>query len=656
MRVGRNDLCPCGSGKKYKKCCMNNKVVSLDGAIDKELNQLQEPLLYFFEKTSHDEAIEIVADSLENSTYSEDEEQFLTLILLMGVIFREPLTSLSNSTLAEAFVQEKVRENKLRPSVLTQLKKWQNVQPSFTKLLTKKSDLHIEVEDLFTKEVKQVKLDEPQSQLEKGSILFGFLLPYGGYYRFFFHHLDLNAEEVAYFAEDIFLAFEKSAYEDATFFVTNELPDIVKLMILGEDHFDVVELEWGNPLHEMVANLYEKKVDLLNDYMPDLKETGTIMWNVFCAKENPTFRKPQVYAAALHYFIDSNIPGLGYYTQKELAEIYGVSVASLSKAYRKMEDGLAEELDEMEEKMGEMVYDLEDEMDIGDDSFPFNPMEMEKSMREITRALEEKDFDSEEEMNDYINQLLNGSDTGPQRELSVEEQAEELIYEAVNAGSGKRVRLAIKALELDPFCADAFTILGEEAPGADQSLNYFAEGMEVGEQKLGKQYFQENEGRFWGLIETRPYMRARFNYALQLADNGEKAESIKHYERLLELNDNDNQGVRDNLFAAYLELGEYQKAKELLEAFPDDITARGTYNAVLLEYHTNGFSAKLDKLLKHAKETNPYVIDYLVKKRRLPVTAPMGFQLGGEEEAEIYVMDTMALWNEDKALMDWLKK
>ncbi|MDH3771994.1 MAG: SEC-C metal-binding domain-containing protein, partial [Nitrospirota bacterium] len=22
-KVGRNDLCPCGSGKKYKKCCGN---------------------------------------------------------------------------------------------------------------------------------------------------------------------------------------------------------------------------------------------------------------------------------------------------------------------------------------------------------------------------------------------------------------------------------------------------------------------------------------------------------------------------------------------------------------------------------------------------------------------------------------------------------
>lgn len=23
-KIGRNDLCPCGSGKKYKKCCLEN--------------------------------------------------------------------------------------------------------------------------------------------------------------------------------------------------------------------------------------------------------------------------------------------------------------------------------------------------------------------------------------------------------------------------------------------------------------------------------------------------------------------------------------------------------------------------------------------------------------------------------------------------------
>ena len=23
MKIGRNESCPCGSGKKYKKCCLN---------------------------------------------------------------------------------------------------------------------------------------------------------------------------------------------------------------------------------------------------------------------------------------------------------------------------------------------------------------------------------------------------------------------------------------------------------------------------------------------------------------------------------------------------------------------------------------------------------------------------------------------------------
>lgn len=27
MTAGRNDPCPCGSGQKYKKCCMNKKRV-----------------------------------------------------------------------------------------------------------------------------------------------------------------------------------------------------------------------------------------------------------------------------------------------------------------------------------------------------------------------------------------------------------------------------------------------------------------------------------------------------------------------------------------------------------------------------------------------------------------------------------------------------
>jgi len=30
MKVGRNQPCPCGSGKKYKKCCLSKEKVSSD--------------------------------------------------------------------------------------------------------------------------------------------------------------------------------------------------------------------------------------------------------------------------------------------------------------------------------------------------------------------------------------------------------------------------------------------------------------------------------------------------------------------------------------------------------------------------------------------------------------------------------------------------
>ena len=34
MKIGRNELCPCGSGKKYKKCCLSKAKEDTDKLID----------------------------------------------------------------------------------------------------------------------------------------------------------------------------------------------------------------------------------------------------------------------------------------------------------------------------------------------------------------------------------------------------------------------------------------------------------------------------------------------------------------------------------------------------------------------------------------------------------------------------------------------
>ena len=52
MKVGRNDLCPCGNGKKYKKCCMRKdealeyrRTRQADPVEIKQVDQIQQPLL-----------------------------------------------------------------------------------------------------------------------------------------------------------------------------------------------------------------------------------------------------------------------------------------------------------------------------------------------------------------------------------------------------------------------------------------------------------------------------------------------------------------------------------------------------------------------------------------------------------------------------------
>lgn len=40
MKIGRNDPCPCGSGKKYKKCCLNKSEIEFlaEAAFDAQMS------------------------------------------------------------------------------------------------------------------------------------------------------------------------------------------------------------------------------------------------------------------------------------------------------------------------------------------------------------------------------------------------------------------------------------------------------------------------------------------------------------------------------------------------------------------------------------------------------------------------------------------
>ena len=96
-----------------------------------------------------------------------------------------------------------------------------------------------------------------------------------------------------------------------------------------------------------------------------------------------------------------------------------------------------------------------------------------------------------------------------QREETPLDRAQEVIYQAFDASAAEQVRLAHQALKISPDCADAYVLLAEHAKTADEAKELYWQGVAAGERAIGGQAFAGHEGHFWGVLETRPYMRAR---------------------------------------------------------------------------------------------------------------------------------------------------
>ncbi len=144
-------------------------------------------------------------------------------------------------------------------------------------------------------------------------------------------------------------------------------------------------------------------------------------------------------------------------------------------------------------------------------------------------------------------------------------------------------------------------------------------------------------------------MRAKAIYAEALNNLGLKHKSIQQAEEILELNPNDNQGVRYTLFPTYMEEGLVEKAEELLNRY-DEGGAHNAYNLLLIEITKNGFTPKATKLLKDAKKENKYVPALLTGKKRLPKQLPDYYGFGDENEAVIYADAHLHLWKKIKGL------
>jgi tetratricopeptide (TPR) repeat protein len=646
--IGRNEPCPCGSRKKYKKCCGAKEAVSITHVIENEIDDLQKKLLHFALDHYEEEIYQGLEEYEEYFDIDDEERQFYEFVY---TIWFSLFTELEDGgTILENFISSEAAKMK-RPKLKQILQSWTEARTIAGEIINVDNNT-LSVVDGFSSEQFEAIVINAQRSFEKKSFFIGFLLPFNEKYVFFPAPFELPDLPVYQAIDYIKLKSETAGYHSPQEFFTDFFMEIMKDLTMVGGLVDADSMEWQSPVYKEVAELLKKNLESLGE-LPPIVDLGIILWFQFCEKKQKKIKNPNLYAASLHYLLSTFNNMVSELTQKQIAKLYNVPVGSLSSTYREMDDELEEEIN----KIIEISYE-EDELDNPITDFPFNPLQgplpTEQALQETLTEIQNQNFDTVEELNDFLNKKL--TNPAPKKAARTnKERAQQLVYDAMEVQGPKRYKLAEEAINLDPNCVDAYVILVENSKSMQEALMLSEKAMKIGEKKLGKAFFVENKGHFWGLIETRPYMRAKSQYAEALYQLGKINEAIRQYEEILVLNPNDNLGGRYMLFVLYLDKGELSKAEKLLNQY-DEESAHGLYNKLLLELLKNGFSAKAAKMLKAAKKQNPFVIPLLTGKKRLPKHMPEYHGWGDENEAVIYVDVHHHFWKKLEGLQEWLKK
>lgn len=235
-------------------------------------------------------------------------------------------------------------------------------------------------------------------------------------------------------------------------------------------------------------------------------------------------------------------------------------------------------------------------------------------------------------------------------DTSAIDDAQDVMYDAWDASGAERVRLARKAVEISPLCADAYVLLADEAAVSDaDAIALYRLGMKAGELALGPE-FEELKGEFWGWLQTRPYMRARAGLAGALYRTGAVDEALTHWRALLELNPDDNQGIRYTLALVLLDRRRDDELRQLLRLHEDDGGIAITYTRALVAFR--GGDPTASAILSDALRGNRHVPAIL--SGASPGEPLQGYlTLGGADEATWYVEQAGKAWRKTPGAVAW---
>ncbi|MBV6684113.1 SEC-C domain-containing protein [Rossellomorea sp. RS05] len=339
--VGRNEPCPCGSGKKYKKCHGKENAIDIDALVKQELDVLQAQAYDFIATTQSPHMEELYHQYLSKMELMKADPDIyeMAFVSWYGVTQKDE----EGLRLIDRFVD---KQTVTRPQTAERLESWKKVRITAGSV-EKVDDETLRVTEAITGDELLVK--EAFGHMEEGSFFLGLLLPNGDSYipfaqYFIYPIIEKGASEM------VKIRFEQGEFEDLQEYLAGqylELADVGFVLYGAEKRKAAKTPAPAEEKEETTGAIegveiwktpeYIEAIKALQDYLEEKgenkKESALLVavLEKYFYTERPTIRNPKIYSGAM-VDMAKNIDEISIrHVQKELAEHFDVSANSISR-------------------------------------------------------------------------------------------------------------------------------------------------------------------------------------------------------------------------------------------------------------------------------------------------------------------------------------
>ncbi|MBB4823027.1 hypothetical protein HNO89_000245 [Sporosarcina luteola] len=593
--VGRNDPCPCGSGKKYKKCCGAKENSVVDLIVNKELDQLLADFFDQYPKPDERPAMMKLLrewlNRLSGSWTKEDIEEAASEFFLF---IQQPKGW-------QAYIKEQIARAK-RKSLQAILETW--ITPFLLLGEVEKAETDVlVVRQLFTEEAYRLVRNEGMPE-EEGMLLFGAVLP----------DPRKGEEVIAPITSMIFLARWSKQTKQSLHQLRDQHASKEPAVFLQDLAIDIYELfikrstaSLNELVEELLAPSQVAALQAVELALRELEQDGSARELVHKLAVAFFMNEEQEHIAVNDFVAAAVWTG----SKKGFMRDIGMSEEEIIFHYEADKENMLSFVRRLTDLCNEMMDGFDDQAAVRAYEIGTDPRPTEKGLWETAMTTS------------GVVQRKPGVDEG---------RAQLLAYKAFEAESDEvRKELAQRARLIAPQLPDALLLATEWEPDSRKASGLFEKAI-----RQASKTFEASENP-WRIVPNRPFMRAAFSYGVYLFTIKEFSEAADVFKDLVRMNRMDNQGARYEAVASLIHSGRYREAAEILVRYENGSMGDAVY--LYLDWKleleaSDGKSEEAATMLEKATQANGHVRHFMTFRTK-PIRYPRKLlvQPGSVEEA-----------------------